>query len=75
LATKNNLRKCREEKGLSIKELSQLANVSATTIQRLEGQTLAVTNRMKHRVLNGLNKSNHNDKQYKFGEVFPLDDI
>lgn len=71
MAKCNNLKKIREEAGLSKAELARLSGVSETTIRHVENSKREVTEKTKHRLVNALNKSNHKPKEYKFEEVFP----
>ncbi len=69
----NNLKKSREEAGLSIAELSRLSSVSAVTIRNLQQSKRAVKISTKYKITNGLNKSPHKppERMFSFEEVFP----
>lgn len=66
---KNNLKKIREHEGISISELSRLAEVSPPTIRKIEtgGEATIVT---KNKIVNGLNRSPKKTKSYTYKEVF-----
>lgn len=71
MAKVNNLKKYREESGLSQAELSRLSNVSEKTIRDIENNKKTGAPKTLHRIVYGLNKSNHKTKDYSFEEVFP----
>lgn len=73
LAKPNHLKLCREEAGLSKAELSRYSAVSEPTIRKIENEEYDVSERIKYKLVAGLNKSEHTPREYKFEEVFSND--
>lgn len=71
MAKPNNLKKCREEAGLSKAALARSSDVSEATIRNIESCKRDASPSTKHKLVSGLNKSNHKQREYKFEEVFP----
>ncbi len=71
MAKLNNLKKYREEVGLSQAELSRLSDLSEKTIRDIENNRKSGAPTTLHRIVYGLNKSNHKTKERTFEEVFP----
>lgn len=71
MARSNNLEKYREAAGLTKTELSHNSGMSVRTIQRVENEKREVTEPTKHKLVAGLNKSNHKPREFSFEEVFP----
>ncbi|MDQ5823380.1 MAG: helix-turn-helix transcriptional regulator [Chloroflexota bacterium] len=70
---KNRLRELRETEGLSQSELAQQAGVSADTIGDAENSRRRISNRVKNKIVRGLNvtaKSN-SGTSYTLRDVFP----
>ncbi len=67
----NNLKRCREEAGLTKAELERLSGIGTTTIRDIEEHRRGGNPVTKNCLVNGLNKSNNKTKDYKFREVFP----
>jgi transcriptional regulator with XRE-family HTH domain len=71
MVTTNNLRKTRVEQGLSITELSRLSDVSVTMIRDIETFSKEGSEKIKHRLVNGLNANPRRTREITFEEVFP----
>ena len=68
----NNLTRCREEAGLSISRLAKLSGMSVPTINDIANCKREGLEATKHRIVYGLNQSDHKVKEFTFKEVFPF---
>jgi DNA-binding XRE family transcriptional regulator len=69
----NNLKRIRVSEGLTISNLSHLANVSSKVISQTERLLRDPTLVTKNKILKGLNSISGLDGKYTFEEVFPED--
>jgi transcriptional regulator with XRE-family HTH domain len=73
LTNANHLERTRVAEGLSLTRLASLAGVSVKTVDRAEAADPAVTARMKHKIVKGLNKNPDRTREFTFREIFPND--
>lgn len=72
MTKKNRLKSVRISEGLTITELSKLANISTKVISQTERFLRNPTLVTKHKILKGLNLSSGNLK-YSLEDIFPGD--
>ncbi len=67
----NNLKRCREEAGITKSELATLADISTATIRDIEKCRRRGNNVTRNRIVQGFNASNRTKKEYTLRELFP----
>jgi transcriptional regulator with XRE-family HTH domain len=68
--TSNNVKRYREEEGLSQPQLANFAGVSTRTLTRTErGHDIAP--RTRHRVVNGFNRNPQKLRDYTYNDLYP----